>query len=381
MLDVSTLKYVLNEADTQQNKDISIPSQKAIDTTKLALSSLHIDADMLKLENMKPLNFTNTKNLDEVCYTIDNYLKTIDKKEFTKVKSMYGADLTQPFKMVLASVPTDYDAVVLLDKIGILRPLMRVFRVLPNRFDPVHKDPRNLIDIPPYRAKYINTVVIPGLIVIVIKMIIGNFVNIGLNKLAVIKIEKNLQNEKLYDFIMNDINSIYKAHPEYSPVNTEQFKRTSLWKRYTAGWRDLDRYKFLYNITYDTFDAIYTTACLLFLPFKGFLLSIPARMALGFLGIRIGGTYLAGRVMEIEGNTVCLRISLTSLGFIITEPELYVKNTETGSLVRLQLKEPPKYLYQMSKDEMIKAFQSMKNPKEELITLKKRVEYLNDKVE
>ena len=83
------------------------------------------------------------------------------------------------------------------------------------------------------------------------------------------------------------------------------------------------------------------------------LYTIPAKIILAYLGCRlvVGGS-INTLVVDHEGNSLVLGVSFTRVGFELVNPELFVRRTDDGKLVRVELPAVPRELYAISRDDL-----------------------------
>ena len=221
---------------------------------------------------------------------------------------------------------------------------------------------------------------IAGTVMMVLTWLLNTFVGIQLNKFAAIKMEKTLQNQKLYDWIQKTINQVYIDHPEYKPMGLKEFKKTSIWTRFAAEWRDKTAKENVINITDAAFNTFLLKICrTLPLPFfTGFMYCIAARFVLTYLGCKMGSGALFNLVIDFEGNSLHLGLTFTRLGFEITKPILYVTRQTDKKMVKVNLPDIPRSLYRMDAKSAKKIITKIGGKHPDIKKFKKEVARVND---
>ena len=370
MLNTSNLSYIIQEASKTKSKSGALLlSQEDENNLKLALSTNGIAPDSVKPEYLIPINSYNTDNTEETFNKIANYMGSAKVQ-----KALVSIDT--PLSMLFGMIATgaDKESVVLLNKLGILEPLIDMFRVKPNVLKPGEK---KFITIDPARAASINAYVITSLAVAVMKTLITLFINLQIVKFGMARIKRTMENKNFYDFFKLNVDHVYETKG-YKKLSLAEYRKSSLLDQVLARWKDPDPKKVIKNVGDEVFETVYTTSCALFLPFRGFLLSIPAKFLLGYMGLRLQGTSIYTMMMDIEGSTVQLSLSFTPAGFVITTPRLFARKSN-GSIVRVDLPEPPRNLYQLPPNSYLSIMKAIKkDPRKEIKRTKLQIQALSD---
>ena len=311
---------------------------------------LDIDGNLPELEKPKDLKIDPRQNLSDIMDTVERYIEVKnlddggryddDKKasleELMKIadQGLKDRDTNIRHQLVLDAKPRD-----IADKI-----FFKIFDVKPN------KDPNAWLNV--WRAKSI-TVFLTKLSKFVLKALLKRFINLKLEQFAATKIDEHFRNGVLYDWFTDQIYSIYERYPDYRPVTLEEFKKTGIWERNAAKWRDRTRSQILKHLTDRSFLLIILLLVTMIpLPLAS-LYSIPARIILAYLGCRLAvGGSINTLVVDHEGNSLVLGVTFTRVGFELTNPELFVRRIDDGKLVRVDLPPVPRELYAISKDDL-----------------------------
>ena len=184
------------------------------------------------------------------------------------------------------------------------------------------------------------------------KLLLGHlitlFVDIQLSRFTVNVIRKNQKNKRLFNYINNRVDLVYRQHPDYTPCKAEDFMKTSLFQYMLAEWREKTAKERLKLATYKTIDAMITREIALVVPIPGSAtLAIPVKMVLSYCGVRgvIGSLY--NIALEIDGNTISFGIDLRPDGFLLTNLILYTFNQD-HKLIGTYLPDPPEHYYQIT---------------------------------
>lgn len=176
----------------------------------------------------------------------------------------------------------------------------------------------------------------------------GLFVNFKTVNFTQQKISQYFHDGEVYNWFTENINNIYKQHPEYRPVPIEEFKQTGIWERGAAEWREKTKDQILHRLPRRILGGIVLFLCGRINPpyyINNIVVSVAVRLLLGYLGINmiLGSVYTL--VLEHEGNSVILGITLTKYGAEMTQPELVVRRRDNDKLVRVDMPKVPLDLY------------------------------------
>ena len=190
---------------------------------------------------------------------------------------------------------------------------------------------------------------------------------IALNKFTAAKISQYFNQGKLYRWMNLQISEIYRKHPEYRPMNIEQFKKTGRWERLTGEWRDKTRSQQIRRLSNRLLVIILgILLSRLKLPMAD-LYSIPARILLAYMGCKLAVGSINNLVVEHEGNSILIGLTLTRAGLELTNAQLLVKRND-NKMVHVDIPRIPPELYMISKKDV-------ENHRDEsIITMKKRIE-------
>lgn len=213
------------------------------------------------------------------------------------------------------------------------------------------------------------------IVIAVVRHFIKVFVNYNLEKLAVSKLDKHFNNGRLVAWFDKEIEKVYKANPDYKPLSIEEFKKTTTWQRNAAEWRDKTKKQIIKRMSHRVFTATILLLCTRIpLPFS-FLYSIPARIALAYVGCRLAIGSINTMVVAHNGNSLCLGVSFTKLGFEIVNPELFVRRKSDDKIVRVELPKVPYELYDYTEKEL----KEIKDVDKSFEQLKKELSVVHDR--
>ena len=189
---------------------------------------------------------------------------------------------------------------------------------------------------------------------IMAKLIIGHFITIfvdtKLSEFAIRTIRKNQRNKKLFNFINNEIEKVYKNHPDYKPCSAEQFKKTSIYDYFMSDWRDKTAKEKAKILGYASIDNAITVIVKKSIPLPGSaVLAIPVKMLLTYCGFNLGIGSVYNIALEINGETIAFGIDYRPIGFILSNLILYT--FKDNKLIATRLKNPPESLYKITVDD------------------------------
>ena len=235
----------------------------------------------------------------------------------------------------------DEDSMYAPKKTFINKLLWKVFRIQPS------KDTAKA-----YAKAVIQRKILIHLSKIVAKQLLKMFIVRNLEKLAVNKLDKHFHNGQVTDWFDQQIEKVYQENPNYQPLSIEEFKKTSIWQRNAAEWRDKTKNQIIRRLSYRMLTILITILCAK-IPLPGaFLYSIPARIILAYIGIRIAFGSISHMVVQHGKDSLILGISLTKAGFEITNPELFVRRKSDQKIVRIFLPDPPKKIYEITEQDI-----------------------------
>jgi hypothetical protein len=315
------------------------------------ISSISTHNDKVVLEYLKnkypiPKDFPRIKNA-----------KTIQYNPNTKLDDIIGAVEDQyKVKDLIRQVPDDIEeisdhpgALSKQNRNFITRFLWKVFAV----------QPKNETDKAFNRAVKMRTFLVTTTWVIarmVIFRLVRMFVEFNLQKLYVNKLDKHFHNGALTDWLDKQIQSVYDSNPDYVPLTIEEFKKTTIWQRNAAEWRDKSNKQIIRRLSKRSLTVILLILVGKIPSVYSTFFDIPARIALAYLGVRLSMGSINTMVVSHNGNSVILGLSFTRYGFELNNPELFVRRKSDGKIVRVELPDIPKELYLPTKED-IKEFE------------------------
>ena len=229
----------------------------------------------------------------------------------------------------------------------------------------------------PKRARALG-IIIANLAKIMVVYLFKTFVNIQLDKFTASKMEKTLENKRVYEFLEKSIQSVYDKHPEYRAMSLNQFKKTGLWEKFKAEFRDKTNREIAINVADSSFNFLIFKLCTrLPMPFlASFLYIFIIRVILTYIGCKMGAGSIWDLVVQFNGNIIKLGLVFNSTGFELIKPVLYVTR-ENSEMVSVKLPEIPRYYYRIKLDEANKILDEYGDDMD-LKKLKKEVSRRND---
>lgn len=185
------------------------------------------------------------------------------------------------------------------------------------------------------------------------KMILGKFIvtftDTQLSKFAMNKLTKNFHNKQLVGFLEDEIDKVFKKHPDYLRCNGKQFTDTPIFNYMFAEWRDktIDENAKLLGVK--ALDSLITAIVTNAVPLPGSsVLAIPLKMVLTYCGFRLGQIgSLSNIVVDLNGNAISMGLIITPTGFRITDTRLYCFKPN-GDLIAIPLQDPPDRAYKLT---------------------------------
>ena len=201
---------------------------------------------------------------------------------------------------------------------------------------------------PQNRQEAIRTLSIIGLKVIV-NHITGILVDMNLSKYTINTLKKHKKNEKLFNFINNEVKDVFKANPGYRPCSAKQFEKTNMWQFLLSEWRNKSGKDKAHYVARHSFDNLVSIVLADIIPIPGAatIISPILKSALQYIGADLLLRPLYNIVVEIDGNTLSFGLTYKPVGFAFTDITLYTFNKE-GKLVASHLKNPPESLYRIT---------------------------------
>jgi len=241
-----------------------------------------------------------------------------------------------------------------------------------------------IIKIKPNKTGWLNearanalSILIPRIIKFTLVRLLSIFINTNLQKLAESKLNKHFNNGALYNWFEDQIENVYRKHPEYTNITIHEFKKEGIWQQNAAEWRDKTKGQIIRRLSHRSITIIIMIlACKLPLPFRflSSLYAIPARILLAYVGCRLATGSINHFAVDFGNDTLILGISLTRVGFEIVQPELVVRRRTDGKMVRVELPDVPTNLYYPTKEEV----EDFVKNEPSLEDIKKEVERRND---
>jgi hypothetical protein len=201
------------------------------------------------------------------------------------------------------------------------------------------------------------------------------FIELNLQKCYVNKLDKHFHNGKLTDWLDNQIQSVYDKNPDYQPLSIEEFKKTSIWQRNVAEWRDKTKKQVIRRLTKRSLTIILFILVGKIPTMYSTFFAIPTRLVLAYLGVRLAVGSINTMVVSHNGNSVIIGLSLTRYGFELNNLELFVRRKSDGKIVRVELPDVPKEIYALTKED-IKEFEK-ENKSEDQV--KKELAVIHDR--
>lgn len=192
------------------------------------------------------------------------------------------------------------------------------------------------------------------LVIVSVKLLVANwinkFVDAKLNEYTVNTMTRYKTNKVLYDYIRNQIDQVYIKHPNYRKCSVEQFKKESIWNYLLSEFRDKSKKEIANELAWYGVDEVILFACSEFIPLPGsVVLAVPVKMGLSYVGCKFGNA-LYELPFEFDGNMITVGLSFSPAGFVLSHMKLYVFR-EDNQLVAINLKDPPKKIYELSLQE------------------------------
>lgn len=226
-----------------------------------------------------------------------------------------------------------------------------------------------------------NTEAVKTIVAVASKLFIGHFITIfvdtKLSEFAVRTIHKHKRNKPLFDFIQNQVDNVYRKHPDYTACNAKQFMKTSIFDYFLSEWRDKTNKERAKLFAYRSIDNAISIIVSETIPLPcSSLLAVPIKMALVYCGCDIGLGSVYNIAVELDGNTLAFGVNYKPVGFTLSNILLYTFNKE-GKLIANPIKDPPEKLYKITKDDANKILEKFGDTSD-LSTLKKEVKRIND---
>lgn len=173
-----------------------------------------------------------------------------------------------------------------------------------------------------------------------------------LQKIYVNKLDKHFHNGALVNWLDKQIQSVYDSNQNYQPLPIEQFKKTSIWNRNAAEWRDKTSKQKIRRLTKRSLTIILFILIGKIPSVYSSLFGIPARLVLAYLGVRLAVGSINKMVVSHNGNSVIIGLSYTRYGFELNNLELFVRRKDDRKIVRVELPDPPRQLYLPTKKDL-----------------------------
>lgn len=357
-------------------------SREDKETKDFLIKELQISPEFLKLQKKYHAKSPNAKNLQQL---IDSLQKEFEQDKKNAISDYIPQSIPELMDRLQDMSPfNDYYWKLLMDKLGITTILRKVLYIKP---DIPGEELKRLKTADPekysgsvLRSYFYSWIAAPVIVMWVIQAILNIFTNFAFNRFAATKMKKHTGNEKIYNYLVKNIKSIYRTNPNYRPVSNKEFEKTWFWNKYLADFRDKTKLQKCKPIGEAALLGLISTCIKRFLPF-GEIMEAPALVMLGFFGIRLPTTEMITFVTELEGNTLTIGLSFRPFSFILVNPKLYVQK-DGGKLVAIPLKEIPKELYQPKKEDLkVIMDATKKNPMKTIKRFKSKVSYINDSAE
>lgn len=193
---------------------------------------------------------------------------------------------------------------------------------------------------------------IQAIVIISLKIATGYlaafFVDIKLAKIATAMMIKSKKNTKLYDFLTNEINKFYFDHPSYTPISLKELQKEGFFKYTMAKYYKRSFKDILKQLKPHPISAAIISIINRFIPKMplNFLLAIPVKMALTYLGFDIGEGSFYNLIIDVNGNATVVGISYTKDGFKLDNIQMFYRTGERISVNNLP--DPPKDSYTLS---------------------------------
>lgn len=212
---------------------------------------------------------------------------------------------------------------------------------------------------------------------ILLGFFLSYFINLKLSEFTVNVVRENQKNKRLFKYINDKIDLVYKKHPDYTPCSAKQFKETPIYNYMLAEWRDKTAKENAKLLAYKSINNMITVIIGENIPVPGsFVLAVPVKMVLSYCGVRGVISSLYNIALEIDGNTLSFGVDFRPDGFLLTNIILYTFKGDT--MIGTYLPDPPEYLYHITKrdiDEVLDKY----GDDEDIDILRKEVKKLNDK--
>ena len=221
-------------------------------------------------------------------------------------------------------------------------------------------------------------IIAANIVKIMVVYLFKTFVTLQIDKFSAAKMEKTLENKRVYEFLDKSIQDVYKKHPNYNPMTLNQFKGTGLWEKFKAEFRDKTKNQIIINVADSSFNFLILKLCTrLPLPFlSSFLYIFVIRIMLTYIGCKMGSGSIWDLVVKFNDNIIKLGLVFNSTGFELIKPVLYVTR-ENNEMVSVKLPEIPRSYYRIKLDEANKILDEYGDDMD-LSKLKKEVARRND---
>ena len=331
---------------------------------KYLYKDIQIDDDSQDLDKdfSKGLKIDNTQRLDDIVGAVLDFVESKGLSDKAPVQMSKKEALGMAADLTRIGIAKQMEKAGPIDKF-----FYKIFEIKPS------KDPNAWLT--PLRAKSI-TYFLTKITQIAILHLFSMFVHTKLDRFTAMKISESFRSKKLYRWMTMQIKEIYRKYPQYRPMSIDQFKKTRLWSRFTAEWRDKTQNQRIRRLSKRML-VIIILILVKKLPFPSPLTSlycIPARIILAYLGCQLAVGSINTIVIEHEGNSIIMGLTLTRFGLELVHPQLVVMRND-GKMVNVDLPRIPLELYAITK-------QDIDNHKMVPIDeLKKKVESNNDSTE
>lgn len=211
--------------------------------------------------------------------------------------------------------------------------------------------------------------IVKRLLFLTTKMIIGKFIvtftDTQLSKFTMNKLSKNFKNKQFVNFLENEIDNVFKLHPNYLRCNGKQFIDTPIFNYMLAEWRDKELEDNAKLLGIKALDSAITAIVSNAVPLPGSsILAIPLKMAMTYCGFKFGQIgSLSNIAVDLNGNAISMGFILTPTGFRITNTLLYCFKPN-GKLIAVPLKDPPERAYKLTVQDAKQILKDSINDKE-----------------
>ena len=187
---------------------------------------------------------------------------------------------------------------------------------------------------------------------LLIGFLINRFADMKLSKFTINKLSNNMKNKKFVKHLQQEIQGVYKKHPNYSPCNESQFKKTPIYNYMLAEYRDKTSEEVLKKVSIKSFDILIGVIVSDLVPLPGSnLLAIPIRAALTYAGVRLNGLgSIYHLVTDLGGQVMKMDLILAKDGFRLSNMAIFCFNKESN-LIQVDIKDPPYDTYKMTTKE------------------------------